>query len=429
MNQMIIAAIIFVLSLALIFSEKLNRTIAAMFGAVLMVGAGILFGFYSEAEAIAAIDFATLGLLLGMMTLVALLQPTGFFEYIAIFAGRWSRGNPVRLMILLGTITTVLSMFLDNVTTVVLLAPVTVLISEIVGLSPAPFLIAQAILSNTGGAGTLVGDPPNVIIGLQADLSFMEFLANALPVVAVSWVVAVGMLIFLFRHELRVRPANADALQHLHPGRALDQPRVALRILIILGVTIAAFFVQEPLGVSPTYIALAGAMVALLWVRPDVQDTLSRIEWTILIFFASLFVLVGGLERSGLLEETARLFHNVVHLPPVLLGVLMIWVVAILSAIVDNIPITIALIPVIHELGEFGIDIQPLWWALVFGAGFGGNGTIIGSSANIVVVSLSERTRMPINALMWSKRGLPVMLGVCATASILFVLLYGYFNR
>lgn len=429
MNDMLIAAIIFVLSLALIFSEKLNRTIAAMLGAVVMVGVGTALGFYNETEAIGAIDFSTLGLLLGMMTLVSLLQPTGFFEYIAIIAGRWSNGSPVRLMILLGVITTVLSMFLDNVTTVVLIAPVTVLISEIVGLSPAPFLISQAILSNTGGAGTLVGDPPNVIIGLQADLSFTEFLANALPVVLVSWVVAVVMLIFLFRRELQVRPANAEALRHLHPGRALDQPQTAIRILVILAVTIVAFFVQEPLGVSPTYIALTGAMLALLWVRPNVQDTLSRIEWTILIFFASLFVLVGGVEQSGLLEAAARVFHDLVHLPPVALGVLMIWVVAILSAIVDNIPITIALIPVIHELGEFGIDIQPLWWALVFGAGFGGNGTIIGSSANVVVVSLSERTRTPISALMWSKRGLPVMLAVCATASILFVVLYDYFSR
>lgn len=429
MNGMIIAAIIFALSLVLIFSEKLNRTIAAMLGAVVMVGVGTALGFYSETEAIGAIDFSTLGLLLGMMTLVSLLQPTGFFEYIAIIAGRWSNGSPVRLMILLGVITTVLSMFLDNVTTVVLIAPVTVLISEIVGLSPAPFLISQAILSNTGGAGTLVGDPPNVIIGLQADLSFTEFLANALPVVLVSWVVAVAMLIFLFRSELHVRPANAEALRHLHPGRALDQPQNAIRILVILAVTIVAFFLQEPLGVSPTYIALAGAMLAMLWVRPNVQETLSRIEWTILIFFASLFVLVGGVEQSGLLEAAARVFHDVVHLPPVALGVLMIWVVAILSAIVDNIPITIALIPVIHELGEFGIDIQPLWWALVFGAGFGGNGTIIGSSANVVVVSLSERTRTPISALMWSKRGLPVMLAVCATASILFVILYGYLSR
>lgn len=426
---MLIAAIIFVASLILIFSEKLNRTIAAMLGAVVMVGVGNTLGFYDEAQAIASIDFATLGLLLGMMTLVSLLQPTGFFEYVAIVAGRWSRGNPVRLMILLGSITTILSMFLDNVTTVVLIAPVTVLISEIVGLSPAPFLISQAILSNTGGAGTLVGDPPNVIIGLQADLSFTEFLVNALPVVAVSWVVALGLLLFLFRRELRVPPVNAEALMRLHPGRALDQPETARRILIVLGATIAMFFLQEPLGVSPTYIALAGAMLGLLWIRPNVEETLSRVEWTILVFFASLFVLVGGLERSGLLEQIARLFHNAVYLHPVLLGVLVIWVVAILSAIVDNIPITIALIPVIYELGEFGINIQPLWWALVFGAGFGGNGTIIGSSANIVVVSLSERTRTPISALMWSKRGLPVMLAVCAAASVMFALLYGYFSR
>lgn len=429
MNSSLVAALIFVLTLVIIFSEKLDRTVAALLGAVVMVGAGLALGFYDESAAVTAIDFPTLGLLLGMMTMVALLRPTGFFEYVAIIAGRWSRGNPMRLMVLLGSATTVLSMFLDNVTTVVLMAPVTILISEILDISPAPLLISEAILSNTGGAATLVGDPPNVIIGLEAGLSFSDFLANALPIVAVSWFVALGLLLLLFRPELSQKPADTAAVMRLEPGRALDDPRAARRVLIVLGGAILAFFVHHLLDFSPAYIALSAAALALLWVQPSVEETLARIEWSVLIFFASLFVLVGGLEQAGVLEQIARLLHEVTDIQPALLGVIIIWTVAVLSAVVDNIPITIALIPVIQELGQFGMDIQPLWWALVFGAGFGGNGTIIGASANVVVVSHSAHTRTPITATMWSRYGVPVMLASCATASILFVLLYPYLSR
>lgn len=429
MNPSLAAAVIFVLSLAIIFSERIDRTIVAMAGAVVMVGAGILLGFYNEQQATAAIDFSTLGLLLGMMILVSLLQPTGFFEYVAIMAGRWSRGNPVRLMVLLGSVTTILSMFLDNVTTVVLIAPVTILISEIVGISPQPLLIALALLSNTGGAGTLVGDPPNVIIGLEAGLTFNEFLTNALPIVAVSWLIALGLLLFLFRDELRPHPAGEEAVQHLDPARTLEDPGTTYRVLLVLGGAIIFFFIHHRLHLSPAYIASAAAAVALLWTRPEIAETLERVEWSVLVFFASLFVLVGGLEQSGLLEQIARTLFQATDFHPVWLGIALIWSVAILSAIVDNIPITIALIPIIHDLGAFGVNIQPLWWALVFGAGFGGNGTIIGSSANIVVVSLSRRTRKPITAAMWSRRGLPIMVATCITASVLFFILHPYLSQ
>lgn len=426
---MIIATIIFVVTLIVIFTEWIPRTIAAIVGAALMVGVGIYAGFYGEEQAIEAIDFHTIGLLLGMMTLVALLQPTGFFQYIATLVARSSRGKPVLLLILLGTVTTVLSMLLDNVTTVVIIAPVAVLIGEILGMSVVPLLMSLALLSNTGGTGTLIGDPPNVLIGSAANLSFNDFLVNALPVVVVAWFVVLGLLLFLFRKELRKPPAHAEAVQKLDPARALDDPITARKVIIVLIGTVLLFFLQELLEFSSSFIALSAAGVALLWVRPNTQELFERIEWSVLVFFIALFVMVGGLESSGALDQIAEVMTEAASLNPILLGIIFIWVVAILSAIVDNIPITIALIPVIIQLGSSGINTAPLWWALAFGAGFGGNGTIIGSSANIVVASLSERTRTPITSAMWIRRGLPVMIVACVIASILFAIFFPFYNQ
>jgi len=422
-------SLVFIVSLYLVFSEKLNRTIAAAAGAAVMVGLGKLLGFYTEAAAIEAIDFNTLGLLLGMMILVALLEPTGFFQYLAVWAGRLSRGHPIRLLVLLGTVTTVLSMFLDNVTTVVLIAPVTILIGEIVGINPVPLLMAEALLSNTGGVATLVGDPPNVLIASAAGFSFNDFLVYSLPIVAVTWLVALLLLRHLFRAELSVRPTNADAVLHLNPAESLDDRVTAQRVLSVLGVAILFFFLHDRLHLSPSFIALSAAAAALVWVRPAIHETLRRVEWSVLIFFIALFVLVGGLEAAGVLHGLADLVARANGIPPVLFGILLLWIVAILSAVVDNVPITIALIPVIEGLGAAGIEIRPLWWALAFGAGFGGNGTIIGSTANIVVASLSERTRTPITSALWNRRGLPVMLATCAVTSVLYTLLFPLLSR
>lgn len=423
----LLSSLIFFGSLILIFSEKINRSIVAIAGSVLMIGAGKFLGFYSEEAAIEAIDFNTLGLLMGMMILVAMLEPTGFFEYLAVLAARASKGKPVRLFILLGGITTILSMFLDNVTTVVLIAPVTILISEILGVSALPYLIAEALLSNTGGVATLVGDPPNVLIGSAANLSFIDFLVYSLPIVLVAWVAALILLLYLFKNELSKRPRRSKAVMKLIPAETLNQPETARRILVVLGGAVLFFFVHHLLHIEPAFIALSAAAIALIWVQPDIQEVLKKVEWSVLLFFGALFIMVGGLQHSGVLKMVAGIFDAATDVSPVLFGVLIIWVVAGLSAVVDNVPITIALIPIVKELGATGINITPLWWALVFGAGFGGNGTIIGSTANIIVASLSEKTRTPITASLWIKRGLPVMLLTCLIASILFAILYKVF--
>jgi Na+/H+ antiporter NhaD/arsenite permease-like protein len=423
----ILSSLVFVVSLVLIFTEKLHRSIAAIAGAVFIVGLGKIMGFYTEEAALEAIDFNTLGLLLGMMILVAMLEPTGFFQYIAVWAARASSGKPVRLLVLLGSVTTVLSMFLDNVTTVVLIAPVTILICEILGVSPLPYLIAEALLSNTGGVATLVGDPPNVLIGSAAGFSFNDFLIYSLPIVAVAWIGSLLLLRFLFRSEMSQNPANVQAVMSLNPSESLDDPRTARRVLLVLGTAVLLFFVHHALHISPSFIAVSAAAVALLLVQPDIQETFKRIEWSVLIFFSALFVMVGGLEAAGVLDVVVGLFERLSGIPPIWFGVSLIWIVAVLSAVVDNVPVTIALIPVIQGLGAAGMEVTPLWWALAFGAGFGGNGTIIGSTANIIVATLSEKTRRPITASLWNRRGLPVMLLTCAIASILYAIFYEAF--
>jgi len=320
-------------------------------------------------------------------------------------------------------------MFLDNVTTVVLIAPVTVLICEILGLNPIPYLMTEALLSDTGGVATLVGDPPNVVIASAAGFSFNDFLTHSLPIVLVAWFAALFLLRYLFRNELSEMPKNKDAVLKLDPDEALNDRKTIKRVLIVLGVAMIFFFIHHNLHIQPSFIAMSAAAVALVWVQPDLHKTLQRVEWNVLIFFGALFVMVGGLESAGVLHQLGELIGNAGNLSPVVFGVITIWVVAILSALVDNIPITIAMIPVFAELERTGINIQPLWWALAFGAGFGGNGTIIGSTANVFVASLSERTKYPITSQLWSKRGLPVMIVTCFVGSILFVLAYPYLSR
>lgn len=420
----ILSGLIFLTTLFVIFTERMNRTIASMAGAVAMVLLGLGFGFYTEEMAWQTLDFNTIGLLLGMMILVAILEPTGFFEYIAIIVGKKSAGNPVRLLILLGTVTTLASMFLDNVTTVVLIAPVTILICEILGLNPQPYLMAEALLSDTGGVATLVGDPPNVLIGSAAGFSFVDFLTHSLPIVLVVWLVALGVLVYLFRKDLAQTPSNIEALNELQPKNALVEPRIARSLIWVLAGAVGLFLIEEILGVRPSLVALGAATFALVWIQPPIKETLKRIQWDVLVFFAALFIMVVGLERAGVMGGLAGLIGHAKDFPPVFMGLILLWLVAILSAVVDNVPITIALIPVIQGLASADIQITPLWWALVFGAGFGGNGTIIGSTANIVVASLSEKTRHPITPAVWNKRGLPVMLITCTVASLLYVLVY-----
>ncbi len=424
----IVSTAIFVVVFAMILLDRIHRTIVAMAGAAVMVAAGMLMGFYSQEQALHAIDFNTLGLLLGMMILVRILQQTGFFQYLAILTAKASRGNPWFLLVMLGTTTTVLSLFLDNVTTVVLIAPVTILIAELLGISPVPFLIAEALLSDTGGVATLVGDPPNVIIGSAAGFTFGDFLTHTAPIVLVAWLATLLLLRLLFRSELAIPPRNIDALMHLDENEALHDRASLGKTIIVLGVVVLLFFLHGQLHLTPAYIALGGAAAALLWVRPDVDETLPPVEWSVLLFFAALFVAVGGLEASGVLGLLAGGVAGLAQDNLLAASLLVLWVAAIASAMVDNIPFTIAFVPVIQQLGHLGIPTSPLWWALALGAGFGGNATPIGSTANIIVVTLSEKTLTPITTRTWLRSGVPVMIVTCIVGSVLFALFFGWMN-
>jgi len=429
MTAPLAALAIFALAIGLILTDRLDRTIVALIGAAAMVAVGTWLGFYSQEQAIAAVDYETLALLFGMMILIALLKPTGAFEALAVRAAQLSRGRPAVLLVALGSVTTVLSMLLDNVTTVVLIVPVTILISEILAISPTPFLIAEALLANTGGVGTLIGDPPNILIASAAEFSFTDFLTHALPVVAVAWAGALALLLYLFRRELAERPAETEALANLRPEEALKDRKTARRVTAVLAGAIALFFVQEYLGLSNSFVALAAAAGAMGWVRPNVEKTLREVEWPVLVFFAALFVMVGGLEAAGVLESLAGAVVLAFNGQPVAAAVAMIWFVAALSAVIDNVPVTIALIPVIGHLATTGVNVTPFWWAMAFGAGFGGNATIIGSAANVVVAQYSQRTRTPISSRLWMRRGLPVMILTCVVASLALVLSYEGFAR
>lgn len=418
----ILTSLIFLGSLYIIFTEKMNRTIVALAGAGLMVLLGKIFGFYSEEQALHSVDFNTLGLLVGMMILVALLEPTGFFQYLAVRVGKMSQGRPLRLLVLLGAVTTVLSLFLNNVTTVILIAPVTILICEILGISPLPYLMSEALLSDVGGVATLIGDPPNILVASAAGFNFNDFLIHSLPIIFVTWLVSLALMRYLFRKELSEKPANTTAIMELNPSEALTDPRSAKKVLIVIGGTLVLFMFEELLNISPSLIALIGATLALVLVQPKIEEILKLIDWSVLTFFAALFVMIGGLESAGVMNILSNILLSTTHLPPLLFNLGLLWIVAILSAVIDNVPITIAIIPIIQQLGSRGVDITPIWWALVFGAGLGGNGTIIGSTANIVVASLSERTHSPITPTVWNKRGLPVMIVTCVVVSILYAL-------
>jgi Na+/H+ antiporter NhaD/arsenite permease-like protein len=429
MSAMAVSGVIFAVTLVLILSERMHRTIAAIVGAVAMVALGMAMGFYSQEAALAAIDFNTLGLLFGMMILVSMLRKTGFFEYLAIVTARRSGGAPWQLFVFLGTVTTVASLFLDNATTVILIAPVTLLIVEILGLNPIPFLMAEALLSNTGGVGTLVGDPPNIMIASAANLSFNDFLTHLLPLVFVAWLVVLLVLGFIFRRELSQRPREIEALMRLNEREALHNPKALRRILSILGGVILLFFAHHRFHLTPAFIAIAGAAAALIWVRPDVEEILRGVEWSVLVFFAALFVLVGGLESSGLLGLVAGGITGPARHNLLLTSVAFIWIGAIVSAVVGNIPFTMIMIPIVQGLGVEGVNVSPVWWALALGAGFGGNGTPIASAASVIVVTFSEKTKTPITFRTWIRSGTLAMLTTCFVATILFVLAFGYMSR
>jgi len=429
--EMWMALVILLAAYGLIFTEVIHRAYAALMGAVAMVMVGGWAGFYSQEAALGSVDGNTMLLLMAMMMLVAMLRPTGAFEYLGIRLAKLAAGDPRRLLVYLCAAVSLLSMFLDNVTTVIIFAPLTVLVTRMLNLNPAPFLIAEAMMSNIGGAATLVGDPPNIMIGSAGGIDFVRFLIHMGPIILPVWLVTVALMLFLFRRELR--PVDVAAVVDLDENKAINNPHALKRIVAVMLGVVLLFFVHHTLHWYPAFVSLIGLAVALVWLRPDPETLMNKVEWTVLLFFAALFVMVGGVDASGLLDLIGSLLASYAREPGHLLAtaILLMWVAAVLSAVIDNIPFTVTMIPIVAALEHQGVNVTPLWWALALGVGLGGNGTHIGATANVICVAEAERVGLPearISPSRWLKTGLPVMLASLSVASVVLALFFPAFS-
>lgn len=403
-----VAVAIFVGAYVLIATERVHRVAASLGGAAIILGLGVTSSqdaFYSSET---GVDWDVIFLLLGMMLVVGVLKRTGVFEYMAIRAAKLAGGQPYRVMVLLVLVTAGASALLDNVTTVLLVVPVTLLVCERLGLHPLPFLMAEALASNIGGAATLVGDPPNIIIASRADLTFTDFLVHMLPVVLVVLAVFLILIRVMFRKALSKPVTGVDALMALDEREAIKDPRLLLRSGIVLGVILIGFLLQRQTGISPSVVALVGAGIMILISPARPGELVEDVEWETLLFFIGLFILVGALVEVGALEQLAQFMANATdsQVVPTLMVVLIGS--AVVSAIVDNIPYVTAMTPVVESLiasnPALGQD-GALWWALALGADFGGNATLVGASANVVVVGIAARNGLHISFWTWMKYG------------------------
>jgi Na+/H+ antiporter NhaD/arsenite permease-like protein len=397
---------IFVIAYGLIASERGDRTLIALLGGLLVVVLGII----DQEEAFAAIDFNVIFLLAGMMVLAGGLSKTGFFEYVAAYAIHFSRGQPFRLLIILSLLTAVLAAVLDNVTTVVLLTPVTLSIARTLKVSPFPYLISQIFASNIGGTATLIGDPPNILIGSAAGLDFGAFLVNLAPVVVLIMFAFVGIMWLAFGRRMEDDANRLDILATVDPAAAITDRPLMIRALIVLVLTLVGFLFHSVLGLEAATIALLGATVLMIVGPLDPHDALRDIEWNTLFFFVGLFMLIEAVVHVGIVGGIADALADATggRLDVATMGIL--WFSALASAIVDNIPYTATAIPIVERLIEGGLDGDVLWWALALGACLGGNLTIVGASANIVVANLAARDGHPITFMQFFRYGLGVVL-------------------
>ncbi len=405
-----VAVAIFVGAYVLIATERVHRVAASLGGAAIVLGLGVTSSqdaFYSSET---GVDWDVIFLLLGMMLVVGVLKRTGVFEYMAIRAAKLAGGRPYRVMVLLVLVTAGASALLDNVTTVLLVVPVTLLVCERLGLHPLPFLMAEALASNIGGAATLVGDPPNIIIASRADLTFTDFLVHMLPVVLVVLAAFLVLIRVMFRKSLAKPVTGVDALMALDEREAIKDPRLLLRSGIVLGAILIGFLLQRQTGISPSVVALVGAGIMILISPARPGELVEDVEWETLLFFIGLFILVGALVEVGALEQLAQFMADATdsQVVPTLMVVLIGS--AVVSAIVDNIPYVTAMTPVVESLiasnPALGQD-GALWWALALGADFGGNATLVGASANVVVVGIAARNGLHISFWTWMKYGVP----------------------
>ena len=417
-STQIIAIVIFLVTMAAIMTEKLHRTVAAVAGALLLLLTGVL----SVESGFSYVDLNTLGVLIGMMLFVAVVKNSGIFEYIAIKAAKIAKGRPWPLMVLFALITAVLSAFLDNVTTVLLIGPMTLAITSMLRINPIPFFMTQIMASNIGGTATLIGDPPNIMIGSAAGLSFTDFITNT--GVAVLFVLAATIVCFYFIYgrKLHVEPEAMDSILQLDENKAIKDRSLLIKSVVMILLVVFGFVFHSQLHLESCTIALTAAAVMLLIGRQDVEEIVAGVEWTTILFFTGLFIVVGGLQETGVIQILANGLMDLTEGHMTLTILLILWVSAIVSSFLDNIPFVATLIPLILTMQSSGVDVTPLWWAVSLGACLGGNGTLIGASANVVLSGISNRHGFPITFASYFKVGFPLML-VSVAISTVFLLL------
>jgi len=414
--------------------EIIHRTTIAMVGAAFVIIVGILTGLFEASESFefvtSSIDFNTIGLLLGMMIIVAILGETGVFEYLGVRMSKASKGNMWRLMVMFCVFTATTSMFIDNVTTVLLIVPITISVFRTLKLSPIPFILAQVLASNVGGTATLIGDPPNILIGSAANIDFNSFIVNMGPTVGISLFVSLFILKFLFRKSLAEKPHNIEDLLSQNERILIKDISVLKKSLAVLIGVIFLFVIHGSINIEPSIIALGGAGILMIVAKSRPEKILKQIDWSTLIFFAGLFIIISGAEKAGAIDLFSNTVLQISGGNPWVLFFMIIWISAIASSFIDNIPFAATMIPFIYAIyntesiaAVFGsLAINPLWWALSLGVGFGGNGTVIGSSAGIVATGLAEVNGHKITFNQFVRVGFPFMIASVAVGSLVLLI-------
>ncbi|PWD97532.1 ArsB/NhaD family transporter [Marinilabilia rubra] len=423
-SEIVLILVIFILTFTLITTEKLPNAIAAMVGAFLVVAFHIL----SQEEAVEFIDFDTIGLLCGMMIMVAIMRKSGLFEYIAIKGIKITGGNPWKLLVVLSVVTAVLSAFLDNVTTVLIIVPLTLAVSDTIRINPLPLLISEILFSNIGGTATLIGDPPNIMIGGATHLEFLDFIANNMPVVLLASVVTFYLLKLFYYKKLTRRKVDKEKINGFDETRAIKDKKFFVINLVVFSLVIVAFMTHHIHEISMASLALGGGFILMMVTRQEPVEILKEVEWPTLFFFIGLFIIVGGLEKTGIIGMIADGLTGFTEGNTAIATQLILWMSALSTTFINSIPYTATMISVVEDMAAgLGGDIDPLWWGLSLGACFGGNGTLIGAAANIIVAGFTQKTRFSLKFIDYMKVGLPVMFITVAIASLYLYLRYFLF--
>lgn len=389
-----------------IMTEKIHRTVAAITGAILLILSGVL----TVQSSFTYVDINTLGVLIGMMIFVTIVKNSGIFEYIAIKSAKIAKGRPWAIMAMFMVITALLSAFLDNVTTVLLIGPMTLAITNMLKVDPVPFFMTQILASNIGGTATLIGDPPNIMIGSAAGLSFTDFVCNTGPAVILVMVAIVFCFYFIYGRKMSADQKAIQNVMALDETKAIKDTSLLVKSVVMILLVVIGFVFHAQLHLESCTVALTAAVVMLLIGKQDLEETIAGVEWTTIIFFTGLFIVVGGLQETGIIQILANLLMEATHGHLALTLVIVLWVSAIVSSFLDNIPFVATLIPLILTMQNSGMDVMPLWWAVSLGACLGGNGTLIGASANVVLSGISTKHGYPITFASYFKVGFPMML-------------------